>query len=225
LYSIENRTVFRRGTAARWRAFGCESFQICDKHFHLSYFPAHITDASFDNAVRIGARRCCPILQNQQFLDGTKANISLSAFGDEFQIGQILSTILSSAIGTATCFGHQTLCFIKPDCRNRKSSLFRKFTNRGTNHHFHLDPQVTLACRWCAIRAQAALQMMENQMKISKTAVVGVGVCAAACAGASILPVLAGAGIVSVSGLGLGAWFGGIGRRPGLGGNIRPQTV
>jgi hypothetical protein len=48
-------------------------------------------------------------------------------------------------------------------------------------------------------------------MKISKTAVVGVGVCAAACAGASILPVLAGAGIVSVSGLGLGAWFGGIG--------------
>jgi hypothetical protein len=47
-------------------------------------------------------------------------------------------------------------------------------------------------------------------MKMSKTAALGVGACAAACVGVSVLPLLAGAGLVGLGGLGTGAWLGGM---------------
>lgn len=47
-------------------------------------------------------------------------------------------------------------------------------------------------------------------MNNKKITTLGVGACVAACAGTALLPALAGAGLLGASGLGLGAWLGGI---------------
>ena len=51
---------------------------------------------------------------------------------------------------------------------------------------------------------------MENKMKMSKTAALGVGACAAACLGVTALPLITGAGLLGLGGLGTGAWLGGM---------------
>jgi hypothetical protein len=48
-------------------------------------------------------------------------------------------------------------------------------------------------------------------MKSTKIVAVGVGACAAACAGAAALPLLAGAGILGAGGLGAGTLLAGLG--------------
>lgn len=51
---------------------------------------------------------------------------------------------------------------------------------------------------------------MENKMKMSKTAALGVGACAAACLGVTALPLITGAGLLGFGALGTGAWLGGM---------------